>query len=478
VVGVNSPDVWPGAARTRATTLLRGGQPMLAAVAISILVGYLVAGPSLRGVPLSPVLVAAGIAVIPLGLVVLKHPGASFLAAVALVIVVPHKAPHVWLVPPLLIGLGVLVERLGWRPTNADLWFAGWFGWLLVRWLAHPGLQVGAKEFAQMALALGFYLFARMAVTPSRMSSTLWWVLGAGTVGAATVLVELMLGHVIGAFNDPAQYQWSGGGGELYRPGGVFGGSPAAAIALAMILLSTLSLARRRPWLVRVCHSVILLAIVVTWARAGWIGLAGGAVVCALLLPYRRKAWAMYLLAALVLAGFLAYGSMQNSQAYQSGVVRPGSTTARLTLLRQAWPLATDSYRHAIFGRGFRAFMHPEFGAHDRATLGNGFLLNRGGPHNDYMRTILEEGLVGLVLLLGFLLIPVRLGVRRARSLLAGSEERLLVAGLTGAAVCYALVGFFHDLSNNVQDLTVGALILGLLVTSTQRRSRSDGEHA
>ena len=87
------------------------------------------------------------------------------------------------------------------------------------------------------------------------------------------------------------------------------------------------------------------------------------------------------------------------------------------------------------------------------------------------LRTILEEGLVGLVLLLGFLLAPVRLGVRRARSLIAGSEERLLVAGLTGAAVCYALVGLFHDLSNNVQDLTVGALILGVLVTSTQRRS-------
>jgi O-Antigen ligase len=397
---------------------------MLAVVAILILVeGYLVAQPSLRGVPLPPVLVAVGIAVIPVGLVVLTRPGACFLAAVAVVIVVPHKASHVWLVPPLLVGLGVLVERPRWRPTMADLWFAGWFGWLLVRWLAHPGLQIGAREFAEMALALGFYLFARMSVTPSRVSSTLWWVLAAGTVGAVTVLVEWMLGHVIGVFNDPSQYQWAGGGGEIYRPGGVFGGSPAAAIALAMILLSTLSLARTRPWLVRACQAVILFAIVVTWGRAGWVGLTGGAVVCALLLPYRRKARVVYLLAVVAVAAFLAHGSIQNSQAYQLGVIRPGSTTGRLTFLRQAWPLATDSYRHLIFGRGFRAFMHPEFGAHDSATLENVLLLNRGGPHNDYMRTILEEGLVGLVL-------RARLPTRpdqtwcQARRIAAGGERR------------------------------------------------------
>jgi O-antigen ligase len=473
VVGVNSPDVWQGAARTRAATLLRGGQPMLAGVAISIFVGYLVTRPSLRGVPLPTVVVATGIALIPVGLVVLARPGACFLAAVALAIVVPQKTSHVWLLPPLLVGLGVLLERPRWRPTKADLWFAGWLGWLLVRWLAHPGLQIGLKEFAPMALGLCFYLFARTAVTPSRVSSTLWWVLGAGTVGAVTVLVEWMLGHVIGAFNDPAQYQWSGGGGELYRPGGVFGGSPAAAIALAMILLSTLSLARTRPWLVRGCQAVILFAIVVTWARAGWVGLAGGAVVCALVLPYRGKARVIYLLAAVGVAAFLAHGSIQNSQAYRLGVVRPGSATGRVTFLRQAWPLVTDSHRHLIFGRGFRAFMHPEFGTHDQATLDNWLLLNRGGPHNDYMRAILEEGLVGLVLLLGFLLAPVRLGVSRARSLLAGSEERLLVAGLTGAAVCYAVAGLFHDMSNNLEDLTVAALILGLLVTATQRRSEA-----
>jgi O-antigen ligase len=82
------------------------------------------------------------------------------------------------------------------------------------------------------------------------------------------------------------------------------------------------------------------------------------------------------------------------------------------------------------------------------------------------MRAILEEGLVGLLLLLAFVLVPIGLGIKSARRLTAGSNERLLVAGLTAAGVCYVLAGLFHDLSNNLQDLTVGALILGLLVTT------------
>jgi O-antigen ligase len=451
----------------------RGSLPTLIAGVTSILAGYLVVRASVAGVPFPPLLAAVAIAAVPVGVLLLTHPAACFLAAASVAIVVPHKTAHMWLLPPALVALGVVLERPRWRPARADLWFAGLLSWLVLRWVTDSGLQIGAKEFAQMALALGFYLFARMSVTPARMTTTLSWVLVAGTVAAATVLVEWLLGRVIGAFNDPSQYQWAGGGGEIYRPGGVFGGSPAAAIALAMILLATLSLRRHRPWLVWTCQAVILLAIVATWARAGWIGLAGGAVVCALLLPYRGKARIVYVLALVAVAAFLARGSIENSRAYQLGVVRPGSATGRVTLLRQAWPLATDSYRHAIVGRGFRSFMHPEVGVHDSATLKNGLILKRGGPHNDYLRAILEEGLVGLVLLLGFLLAPIGRGVGRARRLIEGSEERLLVAGLTGAAVCYALAGLFHDLSNNVQDLTVGALVLGLLVTSTQRRSEA-----
>jgi O-antigen ligase len=477
-----------GLTRPRAAERLRGGTALafksgaIAAaglcVGLCLFVGYLVAQPSVSGLPVTPKEAALAIALLPIALLGIGRPHAYFLAAVVVAIAVPHTLSRVWLLPPILVGVSLLVGQVEWRPTTADVWFAGWLCWLLLRWLAHPELGITVREFAPMALGLGFYAFARITLAPSRVTQALWWVLAAGTAGAATVIFEWLLGHVVSLFNDPSQYQWAGSSGEIYRPGGVFGGSPAAAIALAVILLSTLALARQRPWLVRACQAVILFAIVITWARAGWVGLAVGAIVCALLVPYRRTARTIYLLAAVGIVGFLAHGSIQNSQAFREGVVRAGATTGRITFLRQSWPLATDSYQHMFVGRGFRAFMHPKFGQHDAPTLDNHLLLDRGGPHNDYMRTVLEEGVVGLVLLLGFLAVPIRLGVRGARSLPPSGDERLLLAGLTGAAVCYAAAALFHDLSNNTLDLTVGALVLGLLVTSTQRRQVVDGDQA
>lgn len=444
---------------------------MLALTVLCFAVGYTVSQPLLPKLPISPIYVAGALALAPLAMRVLPLPGVAFSLAIVLMIAVPHKMPHIWLLPPVLAGIGVLVERVRVKPARADLFFLGWLGWLVLRWQSHPELQISSREFLEIALGLLFYLFTRLCVTRARLRQASWALLGAGTVGAATVLLEWMLGRVIAFFNDPSQYQWAGSSTEIFRPGGVFGGSPAAAISLALILLATVHLGRSRARLVRVCQAVMLLAIVATWARAGWVGLVAGAAVASFLLPYRHKARAVYVVALLAVAAFIMSGAIQNSRAYQLGVVRPGSTSSRLSFLEQAWPLATDSYRHLIVGRGFRAFMHANVGTHDSATLQNFVLLNRGGPHNDYMRAILEEGMIGLVLLLGYVLTPVAMGWRCARRLLEGTSERLVVAGLTGSAVCLFVAGLFHDLSNNFQTTSVGAVALGLLVTAAQAES-------
>ena len=202
---------------------------MLGAAAIAIVAGYLLVRPSVAAVPFPPVLLAVTVAAVPIGLLLLARPGAWLLAAVAVAIVIPHKTSHVWLLPPFLVGVGLVVERVRWRPAKVDLVFAGWLGWLAVSWIAHPGLGIGAKEFVQMALALGFYLFARMLVTPAGVTSVLWCLLVAGTAAAATVLVEWALGARDRRVQRSVAVPVGRRGGEIYRPGGVFGGSPAAA---------------------------------------------------------------------------------------------------------------------------------------------------------------------------------------------------------------------------------------------------------
>ncbi|MGO9958492.1 MAG: hypothetical protein ACLP50_21425, partial [Solirubrobacteraceae bacterium] len=63
------------------------------------------------------------------------------------------------------------------------------------------------------------------------------------------------------------------------------------------------------------------------------------------------------------------------------------------------------------------------------------------------------------------------------RRLPVGSDRRLLVAGLTAATFSYMLASCFHDLQHDIPDLSIAALITGILVTvcSFPSAESSDG---
>jgi hypothetical protein len=174
----------------------------------------------------------------------------------------------------------------------------------------------------------------------------------------------------------------------------------------------------------------------------------------------------------LSLSGASLTAELQNNKTYQQGVVRPGSAQGRQEFVSLALPLATDNRAHFIFGRGYDAFQGHYFDAHAAEAS---VLVQRGGPHNEYLRAWLEQGIVGFALVIAWMVGAIGLGVRTAMRLPRRSDQRLLVATLTGALVVYAVASFFHDWMHSPVTIGIAALVSGLIASAADH-STEKGE--
>ena len=416
--------------------------------------------------------IGAAAAVLPLLALVVVRPGAGLMLAVAAEVLIPQSVTAGWYVAPALAAAGMAVRREALRIRLADVAFLSWAAWVSLSWLTHRELAVTTRDFLiRGLLPLSFYVWGRVSVPSSLVRRVLVVLLGCGTIAAFTVLMEFAARRLI--FTSPIGYQWLASGGLPFRPAGIFNTPPTATVSLAMIVLATAGLVRgphRR--LVLACEVVMILALGATLGRAGWIGLAAGTVAISVLLPVgkRRRAAILFALIACAAAFLVIRGPLSHSHALEASVVRSQNTSYRKQLLEVAWPLAIDSPRHILTGRGFLSFLSTS-GKHDLhfRSVDPALWLVHGGPHDEYMRAFLEQGLIGLGLLVLWFGATIGAGVRAARRLAPDSDERLFLAGLTAAVIAFCAAAFFHDLSHNRPNLILAALLCGLLVTMTGR---------
>jgi hypothetical protein len=381
------------------------------------------------------------------GAAVTTVPGVGFCLAIAMALVIPPSVGHAWLLVPALAFCGGLV----WRGVSrADAFFLGWAAWTIMSWRFSS--DVTKRTVLAWMVAVSLYAFARYSA--ATLPQVMFTLLGAGTIIAAVTVYEWAVQRVI--FGDPAKYQWAGRAyGTPFRAGSIFGGAPAASIAVAVIMAACLPLLRsKRRRAVIACYAVLLLAEIGTYSRSGWIGLTVGLGMYYAFGPRRHWGRLVYALAAATALLVVAWPRLTATNTYQQGIVRQENTTAREAFLSQAWPLVADSPSHLIFGRGFNALMNPTHP--DQSLLRAPDVLNRGGTHNTYVTSMLEQGLIGTVLLVGWLAVAFMSGLSsRRRSL----EVLALMSGLAVIAVA----AMFHDLMHDVKTVSVVAITAGLL---------------
>lgn len=247
-------------------------------------------------------------------------------------------------------------------------------------------------------------------------------------------------------------------------------------LALLLNLLLPLSMARllsaKKTWLRLFSAGVIainVVAIIVTFSRAGFLGLATITGVYFLRMIRRRgsdRAWAVALLfAALLVLPLVPSAYMDRLSTVRSVESDPtGSAQARWRDMVAAVQFVSE---HPIVGAG----------------LGMDVLaLNqvRGAKwvqvHNVYLEYAVDLGVLGATLFL-LLFYGVLKGVRSSRKALAGlTAERdlfLLVEALETSVIVFAVSGFFYPVAYHFFFYYIGGLALGARAVTRQNFSIS-----
>jgi O-antigen ligase len=287
-----------------------------------------------------------------------------------------------------------------------------------------------------------------------------------GTAAALTVWWEALVSHSP-LFVDKSTYYWNNTGQYIFRPGGVFGSPPGAAAVLAMTSICGLALiarsagGRRTPMLL--CLAVSIVALVFTFTRGGMIGFGIGLVVYVLLLGPRMSAKAVYfgVVAMLGLALFVL-PAVSGSGWYQKGVLRQGTLAERETFWSGAWPVIEDSRHSFLLGHGINSLVvgRPELPGTPAPDIAASPTLSRYSPHNQYIRTLVEQGLVGLALLVAAFLAVLLKAVSLA---LRVPGLRTPAAAAAGAVSAFAVISLVGDSLRHPPTFAVVATIAGLV---------------
>lgn len=225
--------------------------------------------------------------------------------------------------------------------------------------------------------------------------------------------------------------------------------TPATLAALANLLLLPVLVAvtLQRPRLPTTIAAGLLAAVLfAAGSRGGWLAFCVGllaAVVAAgrMGLPIGRAALvapAACLVAGLVLAGLasLAHSLAPSAGPAQAAASMTGQAAVDSAVDRLGmYELALDHLVPGalLTGIGYLGFYYVhEAGSHALATIAPG---STYFVHNDYLQTLLELGLPGIVLLLAVIVLPL-LGAWRCRD--GSQERRMLVVALAAALASMA----------------------------------------
>lgn len=207
-----------------------------------------------------------------------------------------------------------------------------------------------------------------------------------------------------------------------------------------------------------------ILALLFTQSRGGIIGLGIALVVLGL---FRERRLLAVLLAAALLAPIWLPSSVTQRFSGTKVVDQAGeerlddSSLARL----EVWEGGLQLYRESpVFGHGFGSFYY--------ALLGSGYEGKVLAPHSTYIRTVAENGTVGLAALLWLLGTCLWVTARRGRGWRPGAED-LLRSGMFGSVLAVFAVNIFGTRFYNIQEAGYFWILLGVLASYGWRDTRA-----
>jgi O-antigen ligase len=450
-------------ARTHPTVL-----PLGVGLAVAVLLAYMLAHAG-------PALVFGAVLALPAAWLVVAHPRSALYLGVAGILTIPYwytvgvQQAAVFRLACLVVLVACAVARPR-RLVLSDWLLLAIVAGTVVSWLVQDAQPGVGKILLNELLPVAFYIAAR-TVDPDHQLRVLAVVAIAGALGGLTVIYEWHVGHLI--FQNPSDYSWNASDTTIFRAGGIFGSPPGASTVLAVTALCGVPLFRaahrwrRLAW--TLCIAVSVLASFVTFTRASLIGLALGLVVYLWLVRSRLLSPLLLLTLAIVTTFFVVFAipKVSQSASFQQSFIRPGNLVVRTSYWQLALPIVGSSPSRVLFGLGAETAEVARLNGVVPGGLASAPVLILHGTHNQYVLVLLEQGAVGLTLLVAWLVAAIAHGARAARRTVSPTA-----AALTGAVVAIAAIMLANNALLHPPSFALLALAAGLLANHGVRAAR------
>ena len=298
---------------------------------------------------------------------------------------------------------------------------------------------LSAKALANSGWYLAFaFLFPLLRGETFLRRAT--WVLG-GSAFAFAVYGLLFIART-------GMARWTGN--AMGRPFFPEHGTYSAFLSFGLAVVLGLALSARRPlarWVGFAAAGTVALAIVLSLARAAYLGL-GGLVIVFLwyLLRSRRSRSALLLVASLGIVGFgvAKFRAGEFVSLYASSITQPGELSNLERISR--WLVAVNMVRdRPILGVGYGTYQTSYY-SYRVLTLHTKERFRLMGVHSEYFEALSEMGWLGFAALLGLILTVARKANQVIRRADDPHDRTLALAALAGLA-SYLVHGVFNNYS-------------------------------
>jgi O-antigen ligase len=251
--------------------------------------------------------------------------------------------------------------------------------------------------------------------------------------------------------------------GSLGGPN-VLAGFLLIGIAAAAVLAMSLPV-----WLRPLAAAVLvvqILALMLTYSRGGYAGLAAFVIVAVpALIPVRRRAWWVVLLIAAVAGVALARLPAVGLRAQSVAPAQEDTVTSR----RFIWRTAQNVWdAHRIWGSGLGTFNVVYSAYRPPGVLATYAMLTiPGSAHDDYLQVLAETGLAGAALLTAALLWAVGRGAAAYRD--GTVEDRIWLGTASAAAAGIGVTSLVDENLYIIANLAALALFAAAVAAHTVR---------
>jgi O-antigen ligase len=369
----------------------------------------------------------------------------------------------------------ILVPTRRIRPCFTDVLVLAFLAVTVIGWLLQYDQPEAGKIVYSELTPVGFYVGAR-ALAPENIPRVALVTLLGGTVGSLTVIYEYLVGHSV--FIPPAAYNWSTSTATIFRPGGVFGGPPGASSVLCFVILFGVSslgdVTGRLRLLVRACLGVCILALILTFTRAAFIGAGAGLILFLILIrsPILRPVRLIALTAVLAIAALALLPALESSGVFEKGVLRSGTLTQREGYWSTALPIVFSSPHDLLLGVGTAALETP--GVSRTAPVALPLAVRPDvlttSLHSQYITLLVEDGVLGLAAVVTMLAVPFWLAASVAYKLRDRAYASIAASLLAIAIVMSVDTALFQG-----PTFALLMVMLGLATTASPRGLQRHG---